>query len=387
MSAIGLVPKLTMYAARTALLSSGAKLASCFAYEMVPEDVEALLASQPDIILLSGGTDGGNGSTIAHNAAMLARSAVDVPIIMAGNRCARHCVCEVLENAGKEVLVADNVLPQLDCLNIDPVREIVRDLFIRRIVAAKGIETAMAYVDRILMPTPTAVLQAAKLIAAGDGATPGLGDLMVVDIGGATTDVHSIGKGLPQASSSIFLKGIPEPYDKRTVEGDMGVRYNARTILETVGAPVFAETLGFPEGEVKNWVERVSADTDLLPASERESRIDRELARWACRISVTRHVGHVESFYTPTGVTFAQYGKDLTGVRALIGTGGPLVHLDDPAAVLGAALFDPAEPERLRPREPRFYIDGSYILYAVGLLAADYPGPALRIAGKYLQTI
>jgi uncharacterized protein (TIGR01319 family) len=387
MSAIGLVPSLTMQAATTALFSSGAKLASCFSYEMVEEDIGELIKSRPDIVLLSGGTDGGNSSVILHNARMLSESKIEVPVIIAGNRSVRHAVRDELEKAGKEVIVAENVLPQLNKLNIDPVRDVVRELFIQRIIQAKGIDKAMEYVDKILMPTPIAVLRAAKLISEGCDGEQGMGELIIVDIGGATTDVHSVSKGLPQSSSSIFMKGIPEPYDKRTVEGDLGVRYNAKTILETVGISTFAENVNLSERIIRDWVERISTDVETLASDEQEKKIDEHLAYQACRLSVYRHAGYVESFYTPTGVTFAQYGKDLTEVRVLIGTGGPLIYIESPELVLGAALFDSRESERLRPKNPTLYLDCEYILYAVGLLAENYPKLALHIAKKYLRNI
>lgn len=388
MSAIGLVPCITMQAATTALLSSGAKLASCFAYEMLEEDVQDLIESKPDIVLLTGGTDGGNQDTILHNAKMLRDSGLCVPIIMAGNRSARGEVRKLLEDGCKEVIVTENVLPKLDKLNIEPVREVVRNLFIERIIQAKGIDAATQYVEQILMPTPVAVLRAAKLIAGGTEEARGLGELMIVDIGGATTDVHSIATGLPQAATSIFLKGIPEPYDKRTVEGDLGVRYNAKTILEKVGVEIFAANIGIPVQRVLEWVDAISEDVERLAQRDDEKKIDEHLAYQACRLSAQRHAGYLESYFTPTGATFAQYGKDLTEISALIGTGGPLVHQKNAAArILNASLFDPREPERLRPKHPKIYLDSSYILYAIGLLSEKYPTLALRTAKQYLEPI
>lgn len=385
MSAIGLVPRLTVEAAQTALLSSGAKLVSSYAYEMGLEDIDSLMHSNPDIILLSGGTDGGNRDVIIHNAKRLANSELNVPILMCGNRSVKQEVCDILSKTGKEVIAAENVLPELNRLNIDSVRKIIRDLFINKIIQAKGIDEAMAYADKIMMPTPVAVLNAAKLIAEGTKNETGMGELIVLDIGGATSDVYSIGKGLPINKTSAFMKGIPEPYEKRTVEGDLGVRYNAQTILEKIDIETFVENLNIPKEEIIVWVNKISTCTETLAVTDKEKAIDVHLAYHAARISVSRHVGYIESYQTSTGVVYAQYGKDLTQIKAVIGTGGPLIHITNPYEVLKATLFDPLEPEKLRPQNPAFYLDRTYILYAVGLMSEQRPDLALRIAKKYLQ--
>src|SRR3546814_10187255 len=88
--------------------------------------------------------------------------------------------------------------------------------------------------DGVLMPTPAAVLEGARLLADGVGDRKGIGPLLLVDVGGATTDVHSVCSGEP-AQSDVIVQGLPEPYVKRTVEGDLGMRHNAAAIVETVG--------------------------------------------------------------------------------------------------------------------------------------------------------
>ena len=121
-------------------------------------------------------------------------------------------------------------MPDVNVLNVEPARTMIRKVFIERIIAAKGLKRAEEFVEGILMPTPTAVLKAARLLAPGTPREKGLGDLVVVDIGGATTDVHSVGLGSP-GQAGVVRKGLPEPYAKRTVEGDLGIRYNAESIL------------------------------------------------------------------------------------------------------------------------------------------------------------
>jgi uncharacterized protein (TIGR01319 family) len=197
MVAIGLVPDLTVEAAKRAALGAGAKVIGVYAYQLTEKEIQELENAAPDIILLAGGTDGGDRQNVLRNAEALSRVNLEAPIIYAGNKTCSDEVRRILMASRKEVVVAENVMPELGLLKVEQVRSIIRELFIRRIIDAKGLKNAEEFIDSILMPTPTAVLNAAKLIAEGTDNEPGLGELVVVDIGGATTDVYSSGKKLP----------------------------------------------------------------------------------------------------------------------------------------------------------------------------------------------
>ena len=386
MDAIGLVPELTASAARIAALNAGAKLVGCYSYELISSDIAAIETESPDIILLAGGTDGGNQSVALHNASALAKSSITAPVVVACNRNCRDEACRILSQGGKDAIATENVLPRVNELNIEPVREKIREIFIGRIIQANGIEAAMTYVDHILMPTPTAVLNGARLLSQGTETTPGIGELILMDIGGATTDVHSVATGEP-THTGMIPKGLPEPFAKRTVEGDMGVRYNAHSILDEVGLNQFASNISLPAESVSAWVDCISKQTDTLASTEDEKKIDVHLAYNAARISMSRHTGYVETHYTPMGVVHTLFGKDLSDVKNVIGTGGPLVHSTDPAAILKATVFDPDTPNILCPQAPRFYLDSQYIMYAGGLLSGSYPELALEVMRKHLLLI
>lgn len=242
MVAIGLVPDLTAEAARRAALGAGAKVLRVFAYELSRRDVEEIAQLAPDMILLSGGTDGGERKTIVKNASALAAMGLRVPVVVAGNRAAQDEVEAILRRGGLQCAVVDNVLPELDRLNVEPAQAAIRSIFMERITHAKGLDKAPAFVGRIVMPTPMAVLEGARLLSAGDDSSA-WGDLVVVDVGGATTDVHSIGSGAP-STPALVPRGLPEPYAKRTVEGDLGIRSNAPTIVDTAGIARVVAGLG-----------------------------------------------------------------------------------------------------------------------------------------------
>ena len=175
MAAIGLVPELTLEAARRACLGAGAKLVCGYGFEIDAEIVEAIEAADCDIILLRGGTDGGDKKTITHNARMLAHSAVDCPILVAGNRVVADTVRQTLERQGKKVFRASNVLPSLDTVAVEPAQELIREIFIAHITKAKGLDKAADFIGGPIIPTPKATLQAAALLADGADGEPGIG--------------------------------------------------------------------------------------------------------------------------------------------------------------------------------------------------------------------
>ena len=386
MVTIGLVRELTAEAARQAALGAGARLVGSFAYRLTASDVAAVEALAPDIVLLCGGTDGGNREVILHNAHALATSALRCPIVVAGNREAADEIVALLDDGERLVTAAANVLPAIDTLDIEPARAAIRDVFMRRIVSAKGIDRVHAVIDGVLLPTPAAVLEGAKLLADGIGAREGLGALVVVDPGGATTDVHSIGIGEP-AAPGIIRYGLPEPYAKRTVEGDLGVRHNVSAIVAAVGVEAIAGDAGMTPGEASAVLDALESHVETLPGSAAERALDETLVRAAVAIALKRHAGTVETVYTAQGPVQVQRGKDLSAVKHVIGTGGAIVHARDPASVLAAACADARDPESLRPRAPRLCVDADYLLYAAGLLAQVDPAAAFDCARRGLRIV
>lgn len=381
MVTIGLVRELTVEAARQAALGAGAKLVGTFAHQLTAADLNTISTLDPDIALLAGGTDGGNSAVILHNARALGRSALTCPIVYAGNRAAADEAATVL--AGKALLVTENVMPEFNVLNVEPARRMIRQIFIERIVRAKGINRAQALFDQVLMPTPAAVMEGARLVADGCAHAAGLGELMVIDPGGATTDVHSIATGDP-AAPAVIRRGLPEPRVKRSVEGDLGMRHNAAGIVETAGIPAIGSDSGLAHDQIVAMLAALAQDVERLPNTRDEESLDGALVRAAVSTAVRRHCGTVETVYTVNGPATVQQGKDLSMLQTVIGTGGAVVHARDPRSVLAKALADPADPLSLRPRAPRLLLDRDYLLYACGLLAAVEPEAALELALKHL---
>lgn len=385
MVAIGLVPELTAEAAKKAALGAGARVIKTYAYELNSRELEEIKNTALDIILLAGGTDGGNKECIIHNAKMLAEFKVKVPVVVAGNKAATDEIENILKEAEIDCYITENVMPFINKLNVESSREEIRKVFMNKIVEAKGMKKAEEFIKGILMPTPAAVLKASEILATGTDEEEGLGDLIVVDIGGATTDIHSIAKGEP-TKPSIVIKGLEEPYAKRTVEGDLGMRYSAIALLEASGTRKIRNYLhdSLKQIDVKAQCQFRHDNIKMVPQSEEEIRFDEAMAKAATELAMTRHCGVLECVYTPMGTMFNQSGKDLTETPYVIGTGGVIIHSLNPKDILKAGNFNEEDPIHLKPIAPKFLVDKTYILSSMGLLAQEYPNTAIRIMKKYL---
>ena len=379
----GLVPELTSEAARLASLGAGAKVVGLYSFQLTEDDIEEIQSTHPDIFLLVGGTDGGNTECILHNARMLAALPPEFPIVIAGNRTAARECQRIL--TGHEVYVCPNVMPKFGVLKIEPTQKQIREIFLNRIIQAKGLSQAAALLSDIMMPTPSAVLQAMELLAKGCEGEYGIGDLIAVDVGGATTDVYSMADGMPEQMNTVY-KGLPEPFSKRTVEGDIGMRYSVKGIVEAAGVDRVSALSGLSQERVEELVDYLRNNTEKLPDGDPElEALDYALASLAIEVGVARHAGTIEETYTLMGQTFVQSGKNLTRVKQVIVTGGSLIHTKRTVEIARHALYSPMQPESLRPKAADVWVDRSYILAAMGLLSSHYPQTALRIMKKELE--
>ena len=234
-----------------------------------------------------------------------------------------------------------------------------------------------------MMPTPSAVMKAMQLLAEGTETEKGIGDLVAVDVGGATTDIYSIADGMPEHANTVY-KGLPEPYVKRTVEGDIGMRYSIHGIVDAVGIKRISALSGLTEQRAQEMIDYLGKHTDVVPTDDEFEALDYALASSAIETAVTRHAGAMEEAYTMMGLTYVQSGKDLTRVNKLVVTGGSLIHTKRTAEIASHGLYNPAQPKSLKPKSAQILVDRKYILAAMGLLSEYYPDSALRIMKKEL---
>jgi hypothetical protein len=349
MTVHGLTEKMTAMAAREAALGAGGVVEFVTSGRLRDADLRRIEEVAPSLVLLAGGVEGGDSATVLLNAGRLAELEARPIVVYGGNSAVAAEARGVLEGAGFRVRVTSNVYPGIDELDIVPARAAIHDAFEEHITHAPGMERIGEFVTGRILPTPGAVLVAAELLAAS------VGDLVVVDVGGATTDVHSVTDGSPEVSE---MATEPEPHSKRTVEGDLGTFLSARHVVDLMDAR-----------------ERPNRLPPAHPATPDEVEAAVKLARVCAVTAVQRHAGRLVQLYTPKGRRTVARGRDLTACRLVIGTGGALTRLPGGQAMLEATLGD---GERLLPPcDAVCALDRDYVFAACGALSTRFTADAV----------
>lgn len=385
MVALGLVPELTSKAAKMAASSAGAKVVRTYAFEISKAEQAEIFDINPDLVLLCGGTDGGNKEVIVSNAKKLCEIDRDFSIIVAGNKSASSDIESIFSDSGKDYVITENVMPEFNKLNIGPAKQKIKELFISKIVEAKGLNKIQKLTNSEIIPTPLAVLNGCELLSKGTAQREGLGDLMAIDIGGATTDVYSMSHGRP-TYDNVMIKGLPEPFNKRTVEGDLGMRYSLNSLAKEIDLNVLSEEIKVDTEDIVKWIEICKTSPNTL--AEKYSiyqTIEEGLAKYALKIAVERHVGKMDTTFTPFGQMYIVSGKDLTQVNLIIGIGGVLINSINPIKILDAAKADKQNSMLLKPKQPNYLLDRKYIFASMGLLSAVDAELALTIMKREIK--
>ena len=356
----------TSEAGRRVALSSGGKVVAALSSAREPGELAAMVAdASPDVLLLTGGTDGGDSEAVTAAAQEVVACGWRGPVVVAGNVEAQPDVGEILRDLPH--VLADNVVPRIGVLAPESARQAIREMFLAHVIGGKHLSSRAASSGRtfgsmVLGATPDVVLTGVELLAAEIGATaPGAG-VVVVDIGGATTDVHSV-VVLDPEEAELSREVVAVSPVTRTVEGDLGMRWSA---LSTAYAAVAA---GLTEPDLVDAAQRRVDDPGFLPDDKAGRKQDEQLATAAAVLAMRRHVGRSRVVLSPEGRVVERTGKDLRAVELLVGSGGVL-RAADPATVdriLGAATGHDAEGWQL-PESPRIAVDADYVLAAAGLI-------------------
>lgn len=368
MTVHGLAYDMTVRAAKEAALGAGANIKMITAGELSEYDIEQIAHLAPNIILLAGGVDFGEKKTVIANARLLAVAGLKIPVIFAGNCAAKPEVERICADAGITVFPVENVYPKIDNLNVEPTRAVIQDVFEKHITEAPGMKKIRQMVTGRIIPTPGAVMLGAKLLQTT------IGDLVAIDVGGATTDVHSVTEGSPEFTARAME---PEPFAKRTVEGDLGVFVNAPQVLELCDWPKLAAKMGCDEESVLDHIR-------AIPATEREIILSEEMTSAAAATAMNRHAGRIEYLYGPSGRISITKGKDLTAVKWIIGTGGALTKLPAGRRILESLNHREDSPQ-LFPRDGRVVLDRNYIMAAAGLMGSSYPEAAIALMRESME--
>lgn len=201
-----------------------------------------------------------------------------------------------------------------------------------------------------------------------------LGDVLVVDVGGATTDVYSVTEGTETVAK---IQIAPEALAKRTVEGDLGMYVNMEHVIEIVG-----EEQLMMEGHD---LDKIRESYHSIPRNNAERTFIERLAEVAVKTAVDRHVGTIRYVYGPSGRDTLAQGKDLSNIRYVIGTGGALIHLKNGVDILSRIRKDECSDTRLLPTgQPEVLIDHDYIMSSLGVLSTKYEEAALKLLEQSL---
>ena len=373
MTVHGLVYDMTVKAAKEAALGAGANIHLITAGKLSKVDMIKLDRIKPNIILIAGGVDYGERETALYNSELIAASDLNIPVIYAGNIAVADDVKLIFESYSKEknLHIVPNVYPKIDILNIEPTREVIQDIFEKHITEAKGMEKIREMVNGPIIPTPGAVMKASKILK------DEIGDLVTIDVGGATTDIHSVTEGTEKVNKILVE---PEPVAKRTVEGDLGVFINKKNIVDIIKIEKLEKELNMSSEDIEKFT-----DSDIaIPQTEEHKRFIERLTKEAVIVSINRHAGGYRTYFGGKTNTLA-FGKDLTAVKWIVGTGGALTRLTAREEILNSiSQFNRAD-KLLPTAEAKILIDNDYIMASLGVLSSLNKEAAIKLLLKSLK--
>jgi len=346
MMVAGAVLSMTAESAERAALGAGAIVMDIMATNdkrPAHEQIERIRQLRPDMVLLSGGTDGGTVTHVVELAEYLAAadprprlgSTYSIPVVYAGNIDAREAISDILGDK-TELHVTDNLRPVLESENLGPARQEIQDLFLKHVMAqAPGYKKLMSWVGAPIMPTPAAVGLIMRTIAERREI-----NLIGVDIGGATTDVFSYFDG-------VF---------NRTVSANQGMSYSISNVLAEAGLPNVARWVPFDidESRLRDSVKNKMIRPTTVPQTLEALKLEQALAREALRLSFDQHkmlatgLKGVQRTQTISS-TFDTAASDDTIIYMpkldlLIGSGGVLSHAPRRSQAM-MMLIDGFQPE------------------------------------------
>ncbi len=376
MMVAGVVRSMTAESAERAALGAGAIVMDVMASNdgrMVHEQVERIRQLRPDMILLSGGVDGGTTSHIAELAEVIRAAdpkprlgiTYELPVIYAGNKDARDMVKDILVEKTALDMV-ENIRPVLERENLMPARLKIQDLFLQHVMAhAPGYKELMSWTDAPIMPTPGAVGAMIQTVADEDGI-----QVIGVDIGGATTDVFSVFDG-------VF---------NRTVSANLGMSYSIANVLAEAGLQNITRWLPFhiEERQLRNRIKNKMIRPTTIPQTLEELVVEQAVAREALRLAFEQHKSLAvglkgvqqqrtisDAFsQTETGRTLV----DMMSLDMIIGSGGVLSHAPrrSQAAMMMLDAFLPEGTTRLA-------VDSIFMMPQLGVLAQVNRDAAMQV--------
>lgn len=394
MVAMGYMPRVTAKAAKEVAMTAGARVMEVISYEEPAKyRLEVLREIRPDIILLAGGTDCGDESSVLENVELICQSKTKATVIIACNRVAQGQAARRLGEAGITCRRVANIMPTIHELRTGPAREAIHEQFIHQITQAEGVGAfAAALTDPVIVPTPGAVLLATELLAFGTHREKGVDSVITIDIGGATTDIHSVLPSL--VDLKLEERGLVVNNEKqasfRTVEGNLGMRVSALGIADAVGTDFLAiDQKGdriFSRKQILGKLEYMESHTAYVSKDEADRWLDKRMALAATSVALRRHAGCYAAQNDPVMGVMAgtAIGRDLRYVKNIVCTGGIFAHSDkkDCKEIVEDSVKDPGI-SLLPLEEMGIWQDDQYIFYALGVLGKYEPDAVQRFMKQY----
>ncbi len=315
------------------------------------EKIERIRQLRPDMILLSGGTDGGTISHVVELANFIKAAdpkprlgaSYKLPVIYAGNVSAREKIKEILGEK-TALIITENIRPVLERENLMPARHKIHDVFLEHVMQqAPGYPKLMKMVGAPIMPTPMAVGLMTEKFARAKGY-----NVLAVDIGGATTDVFSVFDG-------IF---------NRTVSANLGMSYSVSNVMAEAGVGNIIRWLPFKidEQEVRNRLKNKMIRPTTIPQTIEDLMIEHAVAREALRLALEQHK------MLAVGLKGVQQERTISDAFEQTLTGQSLINMMKLNYVIGSGGVLAHSPRRI---QSMMLMTDSYQLEGVTMLAVD----------------
>ena len=381
MMVAGVVRNLTGESAERAALGAGAIVMDVIASNdkrLPHEKIERIRHLRPDMLLLSGGIDGGTTSHVVELAEIIAAArprprlgiAYELPLIYAGNIEARESIAERLQDVMALEMV-DNLRPVLERENLMPTRHKIQDQFLEHVMAhAPGYRKLIDWTDAPIMPTPGAVGEIIQTVSAQQGI-----EVIGVDIGGATTDVFS-----------VFKNKEGEPIFNRTVSANLGMSYSVSNVLVEAGLENVLRWVPFDieVGDLRNRIKNKMIRPTTIPQTLQELILEQAIAREALRLAFEQHKqlavelrGVQQQRTISEAFDQAESGQtlvDMFSLDMLVGSGGVLSHAPRRQQAM-LMMIDAFQPEGIT----HLAVDSIFMMPQLGVLAQVNPEAATQV--------
>ncbi|MGQ9524524.1 MAG: glutamate mutase L [Armatimonadota bacterium] len=376
MMVAGVVKAMSAESAQRAALGAGAIVVDVIAVDDGRRDyqkVERIRQIRPDMILLSGGTDGGTVTHLVDLAEMILAAdpkprlgvGLRIPLIFAGNRDAAAPVRDIL-NGRVDLRVVDNLRPTLERENLGPAREAIHELFLEHVMQqAPGYSKLLSWTTSDIMSTPNAVGKIIQTVAKQYQM-----NVLAVDIGGATTDVFSV-------FGDVF---------NRTVSANLGMSYSICNVLAEAGTENILRWIPFdiPEEELRNRLRNKMIRPTTIPQTLEDLYVEQAVAREALRLafehhkSLARGLKGIQQTRTIgealTQQTTGQTLVDMMSLDMIVGSGGVLSHAPM-RAQSALMMLDAYQPEGVT----LLAVDSIFMMPQLGVLSTVHPEAATQV--------